>query len=80
MSKQKTLNSHRKRELKNELGRKYGHSCKLCNKEFPLRLLTLDHIIPLKHNGSWHIKNLQLACYPCNQDKSDHYKDFWNFI
>lgn len=78
MSKQKTLNSHRKRELKNQLAKRYGHSCKICNNRYPLKSLTLDHIIPLKHGGSWNIRNLQLACYPCNQEKSDSYIDFWD--
>lgn len=30
----------------------------------------IDHIIPLKHDGSDDSENLCLACYPCNAHKS----------
>lgn len=71
MSASKSRNSHQKRELKNQLCKKYGSKCQICEKFMSLELLTLDHIIPLADNGSWNIKNLQLACYPCNQEKAD---------
>lgn len=67
----KGRNSHQKRELKNTLCKRHGSKCQLCEKIFSLDLLTLDHIIPIAENGSWNIRNLQLACYQCNQEKGD---------
>lgn len=80
MSQTKSRNSHQKRELKQRLYSKNGPNCKLCNKAFPFAALTIDHIIPLAHGGSWHISNLQLACYPCNKEKDDKYTDPWSTI
>ena len=77
MSKSRGRNSHQKRELKHQLISKRGYLCRLCNKSFSFDCLTLDHIIPLTHNGSWDITNLQLACYKCNQEKGDNYDDPW---
>lgn len=82
MSNPNGRNSHQKNELKNKLAKKHGCKCKICGKTFALKFLTLDHIIPLAHGGSWSITNLQLACYQCNQEKSDTnlYKDAWDLI
>lgn len=35
-------------------------------------LATLDHIIPSSKGGKSNIKNLVLACMPCNVKKSDN--------
>lgn len=80
MSKSKSRNSHQKRELKQQLVKKHGSICQICKKPFPLHLLTLDHIIPLDIEPDWNIRNLQLACYPCNQQKSNEYVDPWELI
>ena len=80
MSKNKGRNSRQKQELKQQLSRKHGNICQICKKSFPYNALTLDHIIPLALNGTWNIRNLQLACYPCNQEKGDTYVDPWSLI
>lgn len=77
MSQSQSRNSHQKRELKQRLYSKHGALCKICKKSFPFAVLTLDHIVPLTHGGSWNISNLQLTCYPCNQAKGDTYIDPW---
>lgn len=80
MSRTNSRNSHQKRELKQKLHAKHGNICQICNNPFPYKRLTLDHIIPLDKGGSWNIRNLQLACYPCNQKKANTYIDVWSLI
>jgi CRISPR/Cas system Type II protein with McrA/HNH and RuvC-like nuclease domain len=41
------------------------------DKALPLNALTIDHIIPKKHNGSDSIDNLVAACFDCNQKRGD---------
>jgi len=61
-----------RREIKLLLsGGKLIAPCTYCRKEFPLRELTIDHIIPLSRNGSRKYHNLTLACSPCNNRKAD---------
>jgi len=44
----------------------YGHIC-LCCKE--AKVLTVDHVIPIKRGGPNTIENLQPLCKPCNLKK-----------
>ena len=37
------------------------------------RLASLDHIVPRAQGGEEHPSNFALACYACNQEKSDAY-------
>lgn len=80
MSKSKSRNAAQKRELKKKLLKKSGPVCQLCKHRFSVEQLTLDHIIPLAITNDWSLSNLQLACYPCNQDKMDTYIDPWSLI
>ena len=80
VSKNKGRNAAQKRELKQQLVKKHGCICQICHKPFSFDRLTLDHIIPLAINPDWSLKNLQLACYPCNQEKADNYVDPWTLI
>jgi hypothetical protein len=48
---------------------KYEGRCAYCGE--PSTLLTLDHIKPEAQGGTWKIRNLNPACYDCNQAKSD---------
>jgi 5-methylcytosine-specific restriction endonuclease McrA len=41
--------------------------CAMCAKTFPL--LTIDHIWPVFHGGSYDVKNIQLLCLSCNSSK-----------
>lgn len=60
---------------------KFGrYTCEYCSKA-PLyrnangqttnrkNLLTVDHIIPIKHNGSNGVSNLKVCCFECNLKK-----------
>ena len=43
--------------------------CNGCGYPFPLRNLTVDHIVPQIRGGSDQFENLQLLCPPCNSTK-----------
>ena len=70
MSKSKSCNSHRKRELKRRLFRgRQQASCCFCNRVLGQRVATLEHVLPLSEGGSWHISNLRISCKACNQER-----------
>jgi hypothetical protein len=48
---------------------KYNGRCSYCGE--PSAIFTLDHINPEAKGGTWGIKNLNPACYDCNQSKRD---------
>lgn len=49
-----------------------GHGvCAICGKPVSQQDFTIDHIIPLSRGGSNNIDNFQIACYDCNELKSN---------
>lgn len=40
--------------------------CQYCNKRFPRKLLTIDHVLPRSHGGKTTYSNVTTACGPCN--------------
>ena len=59
------MNARRKR---GRLIEAYGEKCAFCG---AVEDLTVDHIRPLAAGGNGQFHNLQLLCYPCNQEKAD---------
>lgn len=56
-------------EVREYLLEKWGRKCAYCDAEnLPL---TIDHIHPKSLGGSDRVSNLTLACFPCNQRKSN---------
>ena len=53
------------------LYRKQRDICRGCNRRFPARNLTVDHILPLARGGTERLSNLQLLCGTCNSVKGD---------
>lgn len=45
------------------------HTCQYCNKHFPEKTLTLDHVVPLSKGGGHHWENVVTACSSCNNKK-----------
>ena len=43
--------------------------CYYCGKKFPIKELTLDHIVPLARGGTTTPGNVVAACRSCNKDK-----------
>lgn len=52
-----------------ELFLRDGHLCLYCGKQFPERMLTRDHILPLSRGGRDCWSNVVTACKPCNHAK-----------
>ena len=52
-----------------ELFLRDGHLCMYCGKQFPERMLTRDHILPLSRGGEDCWSNVVSACKPCNHAK-----------
>ncbi len=45
--------------------------CGGCQRDFPFRNFTIDHVIPQSRGGTNHLENLQLLCGACNSMKGD---------
>lgn len=43
--------------------------CHYCNKKFPPRELTMDHVVPLARGGKTTRGNVVVACQTCNAQK-----------
>lgn len=56
-------------EVREYLLEKWGRECAYCDAEHTP--LTIDHIHPRSAGGSDRVSNLTLACFPCNQRKSN---------
>jgi len=57
--------------LKKNLSQKYGNNCYICNTEYSLSQLQLEHKIPVEAAGRIFCEsNLGLACYRCHNDKT----------
>ncbi len=46
-----------------------GHRCQYCNRRFPSRQLSLDHVVPRSHGGQTTWGNVVCACLKCNVKK-----------
>jgi hypothetical protein len=59
-----------------KLGKKYGFKCYVfnghgCGKRIPIRLLSIDHILPISQGGSVRdINNMQILCFECHRKKT----------
>lgn len=53
--------------------KKQNNRCNRCGKRFSIKNPpTQDHIIPVKHNGTYSSDNIQALCLSCNSSKSAH--------
>ncbi len=46
-------------------------TCQYCSHQFPVRVLTLDHVIPVSKSGPKSWTNVVAACRECNQRKGN---------
>jgi len=61
--------SHIKKEVRDNVLKKYGGRCYLCG--ILSKKLTIDHIHPVNRGGSSEEKNLSPACASCNNFKME---------
>ncbi len=52
-----------------------GHQCQYCGQRVPLSTLTLDHVVPVSHNGGHNWNNVVTACRTCNNKKGNRTPD-----
>jgi len=57
--------------VKQRLYKKQKGLCNACGKEFEIRNLEIDHIIPKSKGGGDYYENYQLLCGSCNRIKGD---------
>jgi 5-methylcytosine-specific restriction endonuclease McrA len=65
------MKTKQKRDRRARLLKKNGSRCYLCHETFLPNQLTLDHLKPRSRGGSNKLENLRLACFPCNNRRSD---------
>lgn len=46
------------------------YTCQYCGTQLPARHLTLDHVVPVSHQGKKEWTNVVSACRECNQKKA----------
>lgn len=61
--------NNEQRNQKETLYERQHGKCYGCLVRLPIRILTVDHIVPRSQGGHSNIDNLQLLCYPCNSLK-----------
>ena len=69
--KQVVQRKHRSAVTREMLYKQYDGRCQLCGKKLTLDNMTLDHIVPLNLGGADRLENIQIACFACNQFKSN---------
>jgi 5-methylcytosine-specific restriction endonuclease McrA len=65
------MKTKQKRDRRARLLKKNGSRCYLCHETFLPNQLTLDHLKPRSRGGSNKLENLRLACFPCNNRRSN---------
>ncbi|MFP5519583.1 MAG: HNH endonuclease [Bdellovibrionia bacterium] len=48
-----------------------NYTCQYCGHQYPLKQLTLDHVLPASQNGAKSWTNIVTACRGCNQKKAN---------
>ena len=64
-------------EVKEYLLNKYGNTCQYCKGTSKDTVLEVEHMISKSNGGSNSIKNLNISCRKCNQDKGSLNLDEW---
>jgi len=54
-----------------EVFKRDNFTCQYCGREAPEAVLEIDHIIPIKEDGTDDLYNLTTSCFDCNRGKKD---------
>jgi CRISPR/Cas system Type II protein with McrA/HNH and RuvC-like nuclease domain len=57
---------------KNRIYNEQKGKCFFCEKEFPIGVLTLDHLLPRSLSGDDSLNNLVLSCPECNMRRANN--------
>ena len=57
------------KEIREEMFRAYGKSCKYCKSPVVINNMVCDHVIPISLGGTSSLTNLQIICNRCNRRK-----------
>lgn len=49
-----------------------GQYCAYCNKSLSFDEITIDHIVPIGHGGTWAPENLCMSCFECNNKRGSN--------
>ena len=77
------LNGRKRRYIRKLLAARFGWRCVYCQRplregaEDPNDRPTIDHARPRSKNGTNYLRNLVLACPPCNLSKGDQALPDW---
>lgn len=63
-----------RRKMRKRLAARDGLKCWWCKKELTLQTATIEHLTPKSEGGQNEMKNLRLACYPCNIERNQRLK------
>lgn len=61
-------------KTRQRLAKRDGLACWWCKKPLTLQAATIDHMKPKSEGGSDLLKNLRLACHPCNTERNQRLK------
>jgi len=64
-------------EMRSYLRMAHNYTCQYCHGASGDKRLTWDHIVPRSRHGSDSLDNATLACYTCNQSKSNLSIEAW---
>lgn len=57
-------------KIRFEVFKRDGFTCQYCGRKTPEVVLEVDHIVPVKENGTDDIQNLVTSCFECNRGKA----------
>ncbi len=64
------IKSDRRKQIKKVLSfDNKEYPCIFCREVYSIENLTIEHIVPKKHNGSNRLSNLALSCIRCNRNR-----------
>lgn len=70
VEKKKSIKASDKRKRKKRLfDNREIVPCCFCQCFLDMATATIEHVTPLSYGGSWNIRNLEISCYQCNQER-----------